>query len=363
MTNNASCTSTPLRMRTVLCVFFFIAAGIAAMEALGSSRAIGGSASPEGDGKRIAGGANIRRQSIFTQRVKDNAFHRKLAPWVIEHTANGNETEFFVLLTDQADLTGAAVLPTKAEKGRYVYDALRNKSQTTQEPILQWLREHDIEQRSFYIVNAILMKGSREVAEALAARPDVARIEGNPHIQNSLPQRGAIAEASSQPRKPETIEPNIAYTHAPDVWALGFRGQGITVGGADTGQRWTHNALKPHYRGWDGVTADHNFNWHDAVHDSIGNPCGNDSPFPCDDIGHGTHTIGTAVGDDGVGNQIGMAPAAKWIGCRNMDQGSGTPARYLECMEWFLAPYPIGGGQGDPLKAPDITNNSWYCPP
>src|SRR5437764_5587624 len=32
-------------------------------------------------------------------------------------------------------------------------------------------------------------------------------------------------------------------------------------------------------------------------------------------------------------------------------------------MEWFLAPYPIGGGQGDPLKPPDITNNSWGCPP
>ena len=58
-----------------------------------------------------------------------------------------------------------------------------------------------------------------------------------------------------------------------------------------------------------------------------------------------------------------MAPGARWIGCRNLDQGNGTPARYLECMEWFLAPYPIGGGQGDPLKAPDITNNSWGCPP
>jgi hypothetical protein len=147
------------------------------------------------------------------------------------------------------------------------------------------------------------------------------------------------------------------------VWTLGFRGQGISIGGADTGQRWTHNALKPHYRGWDGVAADHNYNWHDAIHDSIGNPCGNDSPLPCDDIGHGTHTMGTAVGDDGMGNQIGMAPEAKWIGCRNMDQGSGTPARYLECMEWFLAPYPIGGGQGDPLRAPDITVNAWRCPP
>ena len=299
----------------------------------------------------------------ISQRVEDNAFHLKIAPWVLEHTANGQKAEFFVVLTDQADLSGASTLTTKIEKGRYVYDALRNKSQATQTPVLQWLRERGIEHRSFYIVNAVLVKGSREVAEALASRQDVARIEGNPHIQNSLPEPAAFVGGLSLPHNPETVEPNITYTHAPDVWALGFRGQGITVGGADTGQRWTHNALKPQYRGWDGVAADHNYNWHDAIHDSIGNPCGNDSPFPCDDIGHGTHTIGTAIGDDGMGNHIGMAPLAKWIGCRNLDQGNGTPARYLECMEWFLAPYPIGGGQGDPLKAPDITVNGWHCPP
>jgi serine protease AprX len=132
-----------------------------------------------------------------------------------------------------------------------VYDALRNKSQTTQGPILQWLRERGIEHRSFYIVNAILVKGSREIVEALASRRDVARVEGNPHIQNVVLQPGHVVETPSQPQTPATIEPGINYTHAPDVWALGFRGQGITVAGADTGQRWTHNALKPHYRGWD----------------------------------------------------------------------------------------------------------------
>src|SRR5437660_3087106 len=101
------------------------------------------------------------------------------------------------------------------------------------------------------------------------------------------------------------------------------------------------------------------------MHDGIGNACGNDSVEACDDNGHGTHTIGTVVGDDGAGNQIGMAPGAKWIGCRNMDQGNGTPARYIEWMELFLAPYPVNGNpnQGDPLKAPDITSNSWVCPP
>ena len=281
----------------------------------------------------------------------------------MERTANGQQAEFFVVLADQADLSQAANLRTKTEKGRYVYNTLLNKSQTTQGPIQQFLRERGLEFRSFYIVNAILVKGSREVAETLAGRPDVARVEGNPNIQNNLPQPSTVGEAPSQLQQPNLIEPGISYTHAPQVWAIGDTGQNIVVASADTGVRWTHNALKPHYRGWDGATADHDFNWHDSIHDGAANPCGLDSPFPCDDSAHGSHTTGTMIGDDGMGNHIGIAPGAKWIGCRNMIQGVGTPARYIECMEWFLAPTPIGGGQGDPTKAPDITNNSWHCPP
>src|SRR5436190_3330940 len=336
MTSNRAFTRP--RLRRLLCSLFIVAAAIAALGAFGSSRAGNLGSPPE-------------------QAVSAN----KIAPWVMEHTANGQQAEFFVVLAEQADLGGAAALPTKNEKGRYVYDALWSKSQATQSPVLQWLRERGLEHQSFYIINAILVKGSREIAEALAARPDVARIEGNPHIQNSLPQPSGAADASSQPGAPAAIEPGIVYTHAPDVWALGFTGQNIVVASADTGVRWTHNALKPHYRGWDGVTANHDYNWHDSVH-SGGGVCGPDSPQPCDDYFHGSHTTGTAIGADGGSNQIGMAPGAKWIGCRNMDGGVGTPARYIECMEWFLAPYPIGGGQGDPTKAPDITINSWGCP-
>src|SRR6476646_3023927 len=77
----------------------------------------------------------------------------KMTPWVIKHTAPGQQAEFFVVLTEQADLSGAAALRGKAEKGRYVHDALLNKSQATQGSILQWLRERSIEHRSFYIVN------------------------------------------------------------------------------------------------------------------------------------------------------------------------------------------------------------------
>ena len=128
-------------------------------------------------------------------------------------------------------------------------------------------------------------------------------------------------------------------------------------------------------------TADHNYNWHDSVHARITgsdggtpsstttpNSCGFNLVAPCDDQGHGTHTTGTTIGDDagaGVGtgaNQIGVAPGAKWIGCRNMDAGNGRAATYTECFQFFLAPTNLANQSADPSKRPHVMNNSWGCP-
>ena len=179
-------------LRRIIGLLFLAAAVAAVLGAVASLRAVNQPSSPE-----------------------QAAALRKIAPWVTQHTAGGKQAEFMIVLADQADLSGAAALSTKSEKGRFVRDALWNKSQTTQGPILQWLRERGIEHRSFYIVNAVLVKGSQEIAETLAARPDVARVEGNPQIQNSLPQPGPALEEPSQPSAPATIEPGIAYTNAP----------------------------------------------------------------------------------------------------------------------------------------------------
>jgi len=284
----------------------------------------------------------------------------KISAWVLANTADGVQAEMLVVLSQQADLRGAAQKATKLEKGRYVYDALYQTAQATQGPIIQWLTDRGIEYRAYYIVNLIWVKADRATAVALAARSDVARIDGNPHIRVPLEPASTLLEPSS----PDAVEPGVTYIHAPDVWTLGYTGQGIVVGGQDTGIQWDHPALKNHYRGWDGTTANHDYNWHDSIH-TTGSSCGANSPAPCDDTDHGTHTMGTAVGSDGGANQIGVAPGAKFIGCRNMNAGVGSPATYLECFEFFLAPYPVAGtpGQGDPSKAPDVTNNSWGCPP
>src|SRR5437870_9051515 len=71
----------------------------------------------------------------------------KIAPWVLERTANGKQAEFLVLLVDQADLKGAQALKTKEEKGRQVRDTLWKKAQATQGPILKWLQDRHIEHR------------------------------------------------------------------------------------------------------------------------------------------------------------------------------------------------------------------------
>lgn len=285
-----------------------------------------------------------------------------VAPSLWDATEDGGTSDFFVVLREQADLSGAAQLADKEAKGAYVHQALLESAQRSQPALRRFLKARGVPYRSYYIVNALFVEGgTRELLVELSTRPDVARIEANPALTNALP-----APHSAPDRRPQrvlAVEPGIRYVNADDVWALGFTGQGIVVGGQDTGYAWSHPALVNQYRGWDGQQATHDYNWHDSIHDSFG-PCGADSPEPCDDHGHGTHTMGTAVGSDGGNNQIGMAPGAQWIGCRNMNGGIGSPATYLECFEFFLAPYPVGGTfeQGDSARAPHVTVNSWSCP-
>ncbi|HSR33403.1 MAG TPA: S8 family serine peptidase, partial [Anaerolineae bacterium] len=240
-------------------------------------------------------------------------------------------------------------------------EALRAVAQESQSGLRAALDAQGAEYQAFYIVNAVQVRADSSLVRSLAARPEVGHILPNPRIKG-VPD---IPFQAFNSRVPQSVEANLTRVGADDVWALGYTGQGIVVGGQDTGYEWDHPALIDQYRGWDGATASHDYNWHDAIH-SGGSICGADSPEPCDDHNHGTHTMGIIVGDDSAGNQVGMAPGAQWIGCRNMDGGVGTPATYIECFEFFLAPYPLGGDplqDGEPSLAPHVVNNSWACIP
>ena len=282
-------------------------------------------------------------------------------PRVLEDTANGQVAHFLVYLNRQADARGAAgTARDRNQRGQAVFDALRGAAAASQPAVRAQLDGLGAKYRAYWIVNAFAVEGNRAVVEALANRPDVQAIESDRsfYVQPEQPE-------TLSPQAATSVEWNLSWINVPSVWALGDTGQNTVYANADTGVQWNHPALKPHYRGWNGTSADHNYNWWDAIHadiDGNGNPCGFNLTVPCDDNGHGTHTMGTGVGDDGAGNQIGVAPGAKWIGCRNMDANVGRPSTYIECMQFFLAPTDLNGNNPDPSKRPDAVGNSYTCP-
>ena len=286
---------------------------------------------------------------------------QKLSPALARALAEAPDgrAEMLVVLAEQADLSPARRLSTRAERGAFVYERLTETARRTQPELLAELARLGAPARPFWAANFVWTTGDLALAERLAARADVARLDTNPRLVLSPPELDLAA--LDAPAAPGAIEWNLSWVNADDVWGLGHTGEGAVIAGQDTGYQWDHPALKAKYRGWNGATADHDYNWHDAIH-SGGGVCGADSPAPCDDNDHGTHTMGTMVGDDGGTNQIGMAPGAKWIGCRNMNVGVGTPTTYIECFQWFLAPTDLAGQNPDPGQSPDVINNSWGCP-
>ena len=296
-----------------------------------------------------------------------SAFGASVNPDLLAAAHRDGRVEALIVLSDQSTpiLMPLASDANYLDRRRALVDALRARAQTDQNGVRAWLDARGIEYRAYWIANVMLATLSERDLKALSARRDVSRVEANPRIAARLPHPDpsrAAMQSSTSTDAVASVAWGVAKINAPLVWAAGDTGQGVVIAGQDTGYQWDHPALKSHYRGWNGSAADHDYNWHDSIHDSVGNPCGNDAQAPCDDYGHGTHTAGTFAGDDGASHQTGVAPGAKWIGCRNMDGGTGTPARYIECMQWLLAPTDLDDENPNPDLAPDVISNSWTCP-
>ncbi len=244
-----------------------------------------------------------------------------------------------------------------------IVEGKRAASENAGRNVVAWLESGGYRYRHYWIANAIWARVPADQLRTLASRSDVRFLASDPSLRGIDPQPAE----GPMPKAVNAIEWGIARIRAPEAWALGTLGQGAVVAGADTGYQWDHPALRNQYRGWNAQTgqASHAYNWHDAIHALQGggtNPCGVDAAAPCDDNNHGTHTMGTMVGTDGGANQIGVAPQARWIGCRNMERGVGTPSTYIECMQFFAAPTDSQGNNPRSDLAPHVINNSWGCP-
>lgn len=257
---------------------------------------------------------------------------------------------YLIMFRERADLSPAYEMDWTA-RGDFVVQALQAVAARTQKSVRAYLDAQGADYEAFWIDNIIVVKRSDvRTFGGLQAFSEIASLRAEPETYLIEPE--SKTEGAGTTAEPLAAGSNIAHVAAPAVWALGVTGQGIVVANIDTGVRYTHEALVAQYRGnlGNGVF-DHDYNWLGAA---------GGSPTPVDDHGHGTHVMGTMVGDDGGTNQIGMAPGASWIACDGCE-GSGCPsASLLSCAQWVAAPYPVGSPEGaDPSQRPHVVNNSW----
>jgi len=218
-----------------------------------------------------------------------------------------------------------------------------------------------LKHQPFYVQNCISVENvSPSQIELFASQDSVGEIISNRAFTVPL----ETLEKEEKDSKQGTIEWNIDFVKAPVAWQRNITGTGFTVANADTGVEWNHEALRNNYRGNNNGNIDHNYAWWDGIRRRIRpgqNRCGYNITAPCDDNGHGTHTTGTAAGGSPT-RRIGVAPGAKWIACRNMDAGDGRPDTYIQCLEFFLAPFNLQRQNPNPDLRPVAIGNSYGCP-
>ncbi len=237
-------------------------------------------------------------------------------------------------------------MPDYNARRTYVYQTLVDHANTTQADLRSALDRFGIQYKPFYLVNAIEVRGGPILRMWLESRPEVDRILNNP-ILRPLPE--IPPTASGNAGAPTGPMWNQTMINAPAVWNQGITGKGVIVGQSDSGMQGDHPQLADSYRG--AQTGSDDYNWYDPwYHTNV----------PRDIGGHGTHTLGTILG-----NTVGMAPDATWIGCVNLARNLGNPSLYLDCWQFMLAPFPQNGGalsDGDPTLGAMVLNNSWGCP-
>jgi hypothetical protein len=118
----------------------------------------------------------IAPSSALSSATVQESGASKIAPWVLEHTAGGKQVEFLIVLADEANLRDADELRSKEEKGRFVRDALWNKARSSQGALLKWLTDHNVEHRSFYIVNMVWVKGGLDLGSVANAQTLTVRL-------------------------------------------------------------------------------------------------------------------------------------------------------------------------------------------
>ena len=224
-----------------------------------------------------------------------------------------------------------ANIDSKKARREMVMEELKMFSEKSQQEVVSIIRDEERNGRSSGIVchwlsNSITCNATREVIDILSQRDDILVIGYNSDKSAVLTENGKLKTENLYNEKAEPeITSNVSQVNAPDVWEMGYTGEGVLVAILDTGVNYEHPDLADHL--WDGGSQypNHGYNSYDGSTDVM------------DRRGHGTHCAGTICGDGTNGKQTGIAPNVTLMCVKALnDEGSANANSICSGMEFAV---------------------------
>ncbi len=127
----------------------------------------------------------------------------------------GASQDVLIVLAEQADLSAARSLASKAEKGRYVFERLNEAARRTQQPLIRWLQSQGAQPEPYWVANMIRAQVGPVSLESVARRPEVARVERNPAMRARLADPAPRRRRGGPANGRHAVEPRSAGSSGP----------------------------------------------------------------------------------------------------------------------------------------------------
>ena len=237
------------------------------------------------------------------------------------------QSKVIVMMAEKYDETRLAVKTrymTKAEQRAFVISDKKAFCFASQQEVIDFLNVNSVEQiKQFWSFNGFSCVASDEIIAQLAERQDVAYVYRD-EMRKMLPDIG-----EAKPAETRDMAWHVEKVNAPAVWNFngtsGYTGNDVIVAVLDTGVNYNHVDIVGSM--WDGGS-EYPHHGYDFV---------NNDNDPMDDYMHGTHCAGIVAGQGNAGIQTGIAPGAKIMAIKIMDEtGYGGDTQIIEGIEFAL---------------------------
>ena len=227
---------------------------------------------------------------------------------------------------DHVELSRKTQFMEKEQRRDFVINDHKAFCQASQAEVLHFatgLGEEVKDIHAFWTINGFSCMASDEAIHQFETRRDIAMVYRD-ELRRMIPENEKPYE-----RNEKDHAWHVDKVHAPEVWnyngTSGYTGDGVIVAILDTGVNYNHidiaNSL------WDGG-AEYPHHGYDVV---------NNDNDPMDDHGHGSHCAGIVAGQGTAGTLTGVAPGAKIMVLKIMnEEGAGGDAELLGGLEFAL---------------------------